>query len=130
MICHLCEQYQVETLRFNTLFVYKPFCLTCEKKYFPRFYQEIIPCEYDEILYNFVYQESMPSIRHNRLLFRHMKVYFRLIDAGNYEEGIKIIIDFIEMRNFQDWFPFIKGMGKVYFFSLFYYDLTVFAELF
>lgn len=128
MICKICGNTFADPVTFQTLFLSRPFCSDCEERYRPRFNREVIPYDQGTIEYFHVYPEEQTDPKLLRVLYRHMKPYFKLMDKGFFDDGIVLIIEGIDFLTFPTWFPYLGQFGKLYFISLFHHDFSVYDE--
>ncbi len=128
MICRICHKTFSDAVTFQTMFRYKPFCSVCEQLYKPEFSQELIPFDGGIIHYHSVYSVQIDDPRVERLLYRHMKPYFRLLDIMDLTDWVIILMDESLYSTFFMWFPLLKSLGTVGLFSVFHYDFSQYED--
>jgi len=128
MICRICGKIFSDAVTFQTMFQYKPFCSKCEQLYKPEFIQEVIPFDGGEIHYYSVYSKQAEDPHIERMLYRHMRAYFRLLDVMDLSNWVVILIDSTGFSTFSSWFPSIKSLGSVALFSIFHYDFSQYED--
>lgn len=127
MICKLCHSKHAENISFMTLFRPELLCPSCQKKYIPHDSVEIIPFTDGWIEYHSLMDivEENPSIK--KYLFRFMRTYFTEWMKSP-SDNLILIIDDDEYNRFELWFPVIRGFSPLYFYSVTYYDWSVYPD--
>ncbi len=128
MICKLCDKIYSESLSFKTLFQIRILCPECLMQYEPTYTYEVIPIERGIIEYHSVFMIEDNDPKKKRILYRFMKSYFKALMSDYLNEGLTLLIEDTEYTNFPQWFPIIKGLSPLRFYSLFYYDWSNYED--
>lgn len=127
MICKLCHTNYAENISFKTLFRQDFFCPSCRKKYLPHDSLEIIPVTNGWIEYHSLMDFTEVNPQMKKYLFRFMKPFFIEWMKCGFDRLI-LIIDDDEFNRFELWFPLIRVFSPLYFYSITYYDWSVYPD--
>ncbi|MFA6647386.1 MAG: hypothetical protein WCS32_02010 [Candidatus Izemoplasmatales bacterium] len=129
MKCRLCGKFFNVESSFMTLFAFPEICPICTNKYQPIVKQELIPINMGELNYIYIYDIPL-NLEYRNYLDRHLKLIYIYLLSSKYGFDLIIFIDNNSIKDIEDWGNIVNEYERVVFFSLNYYDFSIYNFLY